>query len=134
MNTMVYDAKHRISELRRSLRKQLRQQHALADSGVIRKEGYHGGELCALEVACDMLLDVHGKRRRYAKATLQTVLQALEQEYQRMSQLAGEMRGPWFVGFSAIWRRVVKVIESLPEEGSSQTENLGSLTENCATG
>lgn len=119
---MVWDKTDRVGEIRRRLRKQLRQQHALADSGIIKKEGYYGGELRALEVAYDMLVDCRKWRLRYAKAALDGVTKALEHEYMQMARLVGEMRGPWFVGFSSIWRRVIKVVESLPVD-SSQTEN-----------
>lgn len=125
---MVYDPTHKIEYLRNQFRKELRQQHAL---GINKHEGRLGGELYALEVAHEMLTQVHQVKKHYALAALQAVLLKLEHEYRRMGEVAGGISGPWFLGFSQVWRRVLRAVKSLPPAvESSQFENSSSLAEN----
>ena len=118
----VLDPNEHINELRRRLRRELRSAEAVLH---INASDFQVGLRDALKVALDLLAECHRYEKRwYDQQAVLGVLGGMEQAYRERYLQEQTTKGPWFLGFSRIWRRVLAILERLQVvEESSQNEN-----------
>lgn len=118
----VLDPNEHVNELRRRLRRELRSAESVL---FIQPSAFQEGLCTALKVALDLLAECHRHEKLwYGQQDVLAVLGGLEQTYREQYEREQTTKGPWFLGYSRIWRRVLAILERLQVvEGSSQNEN-----------